>query len=70
MERPTDEHIRAYTRKGLIQNAAQEDKRDEEPCRALAGRRYVLANSDSCPPRVEYEKFLAVTDEVNRFPHP
>ena len=32
----------------------------------LAGRRFVLANSDSCPPNVEYEKFLAVTDLVRR----
>lgn len=29
--------------------------------RDLAGRRYVLANSDSCPPGVAYEKFLAIT---------
>ena len=32
----------------------------------LAGRRFVLGNSDSCPPNVEYEKFLAVTDLVRR----
>ena len=30
----------------------------------LSGRRYVLANSDSCPPGVEYEKFLAITGLV------
>ena len=30
----------------------------------LSGRRYVLANSDSCPPHVEYEKFTAVTEIV------
>ena len=29
--------------------------------RDMKDRRYVLANSDSCPPGVEYEKFLAVT---------
>jgi uroporphyrinogen-III decarboxylase len=32
----------------------------------LAGRRFVLGNSDSCPPNVEYEKFLAVSDLVRR----
>ncbi len=32
--------------------------------RDLSGSRFVLANSDSCPPGVEYEKFLAVTDLV------
>ena len=37
-----------------------------ELMRDLAGRRFVLANSDSCPPNVEYEKFLAVTDLVRR----
>jgi len=31
----------------------------------LAGRRFVLANSDSCPPGVAYEKFLAVTELVS-----
>ena len=38
--------------------------------RDLKGRRFVLANSDSCPPGVEYEKFLAVLDEVERFSAP
>lgn len=33
----------------------------------LSGRRFVLGNSDSCPPNVEYEKFLAVTELVNSF---
>ena len=32
--------------------------------RDMAGRRFVLANSDSCPPGVAYEKFLAVTELV------
>ena len=31
------------------------------------GKRYVLANSDSCPPGVEYEKFLRVTELVRNF---
>ncbi|MBR0465158.1 MAG: hypothetical protein IJJ23_12415 [Clostridia bacterium] len=34
--------------------------------RDMKGRKYVLANSDSCPPGVEYEKFLAVTELVKR----
>ena len=29
-------------------------------------RLHVLANSDSCPPGVAYEKFLAVTELVRR----
>lgn len=32
--------------------------------RDMEGRRFILANSDSCPPGVEYEKFLAVSDIV------
>ena len=32
----------------------------------LAGRRFVLANSDSCPPNVAYEKFLAITELVRQ----
>ena len=28
---------------------------------AMAGRRFVLANADSCPPGVEYEKFLLLS---------
>lgn len=31
------------------------------------GKRYVLANSDSCPPGVKYEKFLRVTELVRNF---
>ena len=34
--------------------------------RDMKNRRYVLANSDSCPPGVEYEKFLAVTELVHK----
>lgn len=32
--------------------------------RDLAGRRFVLANSDSCPPNVAYEKWIAATRVV------
>lgn len=35
-----------------------------ELIRSLANRRFVLANSDSCPPHVEYKKFTAVTQLV------
>ncbi len=31
------------------------------------GRRFVLANSDSCPPKVTYDKFLLVSDIVRKF---
>ena len=34
--------------------------------RDLANRRFILANSDSCPPGVEYEKFTAVTKLVEQ----
>ncbi|MCR5264094.1 MAG: hypothetical protein K6D94_09480 [Clostridiales bacterium] len=33
---------------------------------SMKGRRYVLANSDSCPPNVSYEKFLLVSDTVRK----
>lgn len=33
---------------------------------AMKGRRFVLANSDSCPPDVEYEKFKIVSELVKR----
>ena len=33
----------------------------------MRGRRYILANSDSCPPDVEYEKFLLVSETVKKF---
>ena len=32
----------------------------------MKGKRYVLANSDSCPPGVAYEKFLLVSELVRR----
>ena len=32
----------------------------------MKGKRFVLANSDSCPPNVEYEKFLLVSEIVKR----
>ncbi len=38
----------------------------KELLRDLADRRFVLANSDSCPPGVEYEKFTAVTELVGQ----
>jgi hypothetical protein len=31
------------------------------------GRRFVLANSDSCPPGVTYDKFLLISDIVRNF---
>ena len=34
---------------------------------SMKGKRYVLANSDSCPPGVTYEKFLLVTELVRKF---
>lgn len=33
-------------------------------CQTAKGRRFILANSDSCPPGVEYEKFVAVSKMV------
>ena len=33
----------------------------------MKGRRYVLANSDSCPPGVSYEKFLLVSRTVREY---
>lgn len=30
------------------------------------GRRYILANSDSCPPGVSYEKFLMIAERVKK----
>ena len=33
---------------------------------AMKGKRFVLANSDSCPPGVAYEKFKLVSDIVRR----
>lgn len=33
----------------------------------LSDCRFVLGNSDSCPPNVEYEKFMAVTELVRSF---
>ena len=32
----------------------------------MKGKRFVLANSDSCPPDVDYEKFLHVSEIVKR----
>ena len=33
-------------------------------CRVMKGRGFVLANSDSCPPGVEYEKFKKLAEFV------
>lgn len=40
------------------------DRRVRFLLKVMKDRRYVLANSDSCPPGVEYEKFLLVSDIV------
>lgn len=32
----------------------------------MKGRRFVMANSDSCPPKVSYEKFLLVSELVRK----
>ena len=45
----------------------QLDARVEELLTAMKGRRFVLANSDSCPPGVAHEKFLRVSEAVRRF---
>ena len=46
----------------LLNNSIEEVCEDARALlRDMKDRRYVLANSDSCPPGVEYEKFLAVT---------
>lgn len=47
---------------GSVENVCQDA---EELLRDLAGRRFILGNSDSCPPHVEYEKFTAVTRLVH-----
>ena len=33
----------------------------------MKGKRFILANSDSCPPYVEYEKFLLVSELVRKY---
>ena len=51
----------------LLGGTVDNVRRDaEELLRDLSGRRFVLANSDSCPPGVAYEKFLAVTELVRQ----
>lgn len=51
----------------LMNGTVEDVRRDAlELMKDLVGRRFVLANSDSCPPNVEYEKFLAVTELVRR----
>lgn len=36
-------------------------------CNISKGRKYILANSDSCPPNVSYEKFLAVSRMIENY---
>ena len=36
----------------------------EQLCHTMKGRGFVLANSDSCPPGVEYEKFVKIAQYV------
>lgn len=51
----------------LLSGSVEDVRRDaEELLHDLSGRRFVLANSDSCPPHVSYEKFLAVTELVRQ----
>ena len=33
----------------------------------MKGKRFILANSDSCPPKVSYDKFLLVSDIIRRW---
>ena len=42
------------------------EKRVIELLTAMKGKRYVLANSDSCPPGVAYEKFLLISELVRK----
>lgn len=42
-------------------------KKVTELLNEMRGRRFVLANSDSCPPKVTYDKFLLVSDLVRKF---
>ena len=35
-------------------------------CHRMKGRGFVLANSDSCPPGVEYEKFVKIAQFVKK----
>ena len=51
----------------LLSGTVDDVRRDaQELLRDLSGRRFVLANSDSCPPGVAYKKFLAVTELVRQ----
>ena len=38
----------------------------EQLLQTMKGRRFVLANSDSCPPHVAYEKFSKVSEILRR----
>lgn len=52
----------------FIKNCSLEmlDEYVRELISVMKGKRFVLANSDSCPPGVAYDKFLAVSDLVKR----
>jgi len=52
----------------FIENCSLEqlEARVEELLSVMKGKRFVLANSDSCPPAVDYEKFLLVSELVKR----
>ena len=37
-----------------------------EIVKVMKGYPFILANSDSCPPEVEYEKFLMISELVKK----
>lgn len=39
----------------------------EELLSVMKGKRFVLANSDSCPPNVAYEKFILISELVRKY---
>ena len=53
----------------FIENCSLEmlEKRVKELLGVMEGKRFILANSDSCPPGVTYEKFLLVSDLVKKY---
>ena len=42
------------------------EKNVRDLVQTMKGKRFVLANSDSCPPNVSYEKFLLVSDLIKK----
>lgn len=42
------------------------EKNVRDLVQTMKGKRFVLANSDSCPPNVSYEKFLLVNDLIKK----